>query len=305
MFSNQQILLAQIRETKTPASNIRWFSGQLKQPSLLGDSAQDNGDISLADAATDECMDEVDFEALMELLDEQKTASSKDENHNCIAYIEEFCSKQGFNGDGKATYNSKKECDENAWPSTASLDSSFCHSLQSNEKLRTEEVSKVDGKNCDQTEDEIGCKTAGEYRIADNLQASKRPENKKRRPRMATKTSQLDQSVILDTKCEAPAHSQAEAPWQAPLTAKGVKMPKMCLFLRTLLQQPEKYTCIGWENIEAKIFKIKNPREVVKLWGSRKHKPLMKYEHFARTLRGYVRKGLLKKPRKKLLFQFV
>lgn len=87
--------------------------------------------------------------------------------------------------------------------------------------------------------------------------------------------------------------------------AKKVKMPKLCRFLYKLLQDPHHSACITWIDVNAKIFKITRPGEVAHLWGSTKHKPQMKYEHFARTLRGYVSRGLLKKPHKKLYYQFI
>ena len=84
----------------------------------------------------------------------------------------------------------------------------------------------------------------------------------------------------------------------------SVNIPKLYLFLRKLLQQPDEYQCIEWKDKATKTFRIVKPREIARLWGSTKHKPEMKYEHFARTLRGYVSKGLLKKPRQKLHYQF-
>ena len=83
-----------------------------------------------------------------------------------------------------------------------------------------------------------------------------------------------------------------------------VNIPKLYLFLHKLLQQPGEYQCIEWKDKATKTFRIVKPREIARLWGSTKHKPEMKYEHFARTLRGYVSKGLLKKPRQKLHYQF-
>ena len=81
-------------------------------------------------------------------------------------------------------------------------------------------------------------------------------------------------------------------------------MPKLCQFMYKLLQQPEEYQCIEWKDKATKTFKIVKPKELARLWGSTKHKPEMKYEHFARTLRGYISKGLLRKPRQKLHYQF-
>ena len=81
--------------------------------------------------------------------------------------------------------------------------------------------------------------------------------------------------------------------------------PRLCQFLLELLDNPDKYAyMIDWLDKEKGIFKFINSGEVARLWGRRRNKPSMKYENFARSLRTYIAKGILLKPRSKLVYQF-
>lgn len=80
--------------------------------------------------------------------------------------------------------------------------------------------------------------------------------------------------------------------------------PRLYNFLLELLADSNS-KCIEWLNEEQGIFKFINSAEVASLWGQRKNKPNMKYENFARSLRTYVAKGILTKPRNKLVYQFM
>ena len=80
--------------------------------------------------------------------------------------------------------------------------------------------------------------------------------------------------------------------------------PRLYMFLVELLQDPEKYCCIEWLNKDARIFKFTDSNRVASLWGLRKNKANMKFENFARSLRCYKTRGILKKPRQKLVYQF-
>ena len=80
--------------------------------------------------------------------------------------------------------------------------------------------------------------------------------------------------------------------------------PRLYNFLLELLSDPSS-KCIEWLNEEQGIFKFINSGEVARRWGQRKNKPNMKYENFARSLRTYVAKGILTKPRNKLVYQFM
>ena len=80
--------------------------------------------------------------------------------------------------------------------------------------------------------------------------------------------------------------------------------PRLYRFLLELLEQPEKYPCIKWINKEERMFKFYDSEFVARLWGRRKNRPNMKYENFARSLRCYKERGILRKPRQKLVYQF-
>lgn len=81
--------------------------------------------------------------------------------------------------------------------------------------------------------------------------------------------------------------------------------PRLCQFLLELLNNPDKYGyMIDWLDKEKGVFKFINSSEVARLWGRRRNKPCMKYENFARSLRTYIAKGILAKPRSKLVYQF-
>lgn len=81
--------------------------------------------------------------------------------------------------------------------------------------------------------------------------------------------------------------------------------PRLCQFLLELLDNPDKYAyMIDWLDKDKGIFKFINSGEVARLWGRRRNKPSMKYENFARSLRTYIAKGILLKPRSKLVYQF-
>ena len=82
------------------------------------------------------------------------------------------------------------------------------------------------------------------------------------------------------------------------------KVPKLYGFLLKILKSPDKYPCVEWVSESSQMFRIRDSASLAQLWGIRKRKPNMKYENFARTLRGYIARGLLLKPRKKLFYQF-
>lgn len=80
--------------------------------------------------------------------------------------------------------------------------------------------------------------------------------------------------------------------------------PRLYRFLLELLEQPDKYPCVKWINKEERMFKFYDSEYVARLWGRRKNRPSMKYENFARSLRCYKERGILNKPRQKLVYQF-
>ena len=88
-----------------------------------------------------------------------------------------------------------------------------------------------------------------------------------------------------------------------PYSTKSGK-PRLYRFLKDILNDPKQYPCIEWVNKSTGTFKFLDSSEVARLWGFRKNKPAMKYENFARSLRTYIAKGILKKPRNKLVYSF-
>lgn len=95
----------------------------------------------------------------------------------------------------------------------------------------------------------------------------------------------------------------------SPITSPGLKpktsRPRLCHFLLELLANPAQYSdIIEWVDKEKGVFKFLNSAEVASNWGRRRNKPHMKYENFARSLRTYIAKGILTKPRSKLVYRF-
>ena len=88
-----------------------------------------------------------------------------------------------------------------------------------------------------------------------------------------------------------------------PYSTKSGK-PRLYRFLKDILNDPKQFPCIEWVNRSTGTFKFLDSSEVARLWGFRKNKPAMKYENFARSLRTYIAKGILKKPRNKLVYCF-
>lgn len=98
--------------------------------------------------------------------------------------------------------------------------------------------------------------------------------------------------------------------WRAPTRQKRPNLamptskPRLYNFLLELLRDPESYPCIEWVDEAQGVFKFLDSAKIAGLWGHRKNKPNMKYENFARSLRTYIAKGILTKPRNKLVYQF-
>jgi hypothetical protein len=83
------------------------------------------------------------------------------------------------------------------------------------------------------------------------------------------------------------------------------KRPRLCHFLLELLADPEHYSnIVEWVDRENGVFKFLNSSEVASQWGKRRDKPNMKYENFARSLRTYIAKGIMTKPRSRLVYRF-
>lgn len=90
-----------------------------------------------------------------------------------------------------------------------------------------------------------------------------------------------------------------------PKTRARRKRPRLCHFLLELLANPQQYSnIVEWVDQENGVFKFLNSSEVASQWGRRRDKPNMKYENFARSLRTYIAKGIMTKPRSKLVYKF-
>ena len=98
-------------------------------------------------------------------------------------------------------------------------------------------------------------------------------------------------------------HWKGAAKTKRPNLVSHSSKPRLYNFLLELLND-RNARCIEWLDEEQGIFKFINSSEIARLWGQRKNKPNMKYENFARSLRTYVAKGILTKPRNKLVYQF-
>ena len=76
-------------------------------------------------------------------------------------------------------------------------------------------------------------------------------------------------------------------------------------FLLELLTDRDCQNCIAWTGREWE-FKLIDPEEVARRWGSRKNKPKMNYEKLSRGLRYYYDKNIIHKvPGKRYVYRFV
>ena len=79
----------------------------------------------------------------------------------------------------------------------------------------------------------------------------------------------------------------------------------MWQFLLELLTDRDCQNCIAWTGREWE-FKLIDPEEVARRWGSRKNKPKMNYEKLSRGLRYYYDKNIIHKvPGKRYVYRFV
>ena len=102
-----------------------------------------------------------------------------------------------------------------------------------------------------------------------------------------------------------PTQCKASRQKESPKTRTRRKRPRLCHFILELLANPQQYSnIVEWVDREKGVFKFLNSSEVASQWGRRRDKPNMKYENFARSLRTYVAKGIMTKPRSKLVYRF-
>ena len=103
-----------------------------------------------------------------------------------------------------------------------------------------------------------------------------------------------------------PNHSPCSSP-TPPLRASqpGSGPIQLWQFLLELLTDRDCQNCIAWTGREWE-FKLIDPEEVARRWGSRKNKPKMNYEKLSRGLRYYYDKNIIHKvPGKRYVYRFV
>ena len=286
--------MAKIQNRKTFATNIHWFSNDSYQ------STFDSGDV----AATSTELMPCDFDTLLELITECRVGDNiltsrpptEAESFFCNG-IDNWDTASATASRGAAQGSPVQSSAEttgnlyrNGWEDVALEEGNKKESSvpqeamtdQNNNDLTTSETKGWSGARV--------CQKSPHKGATVRKKTTRKVTNKFSKPKLRKSVSS-DSCLALSMEAASPLPST-------------LKLPKLCRFLLSLLQQPDQYPCVTWKDKEDKIFKIVNPKEVANMWGSTKQKPEMKYEHFARTLRGYVSRGLLKKPRRKLYYQF-
>lgn len=112
---------------------------------------------------------------------------------------------------------------------------------------------------------------------------------------------QIKVENISDTE-SIPEEKYLHKTIKVPKPGKKPGKPRLFKFLwETLIDKNE---CIEWVDESTGTFKFLDSKRIAHLWGLRKNKPNMQYENFARSLRTYIKKGILTKPRNKLVYRF-
>ena len=275
-----------IKENKALGKNIRWFSNGVDRSDSTSSpvTASTNGLLKNADPLWDESV---------------KNSSPQALNMECLLdLIEEWTSNK------VANYRSAPLI-SNIHDTTYTLHGMNSRALQSSASMPVHSFDKAIRENQGEKYGALSGSTANGNKNGSSLGMrygrSSKPlafTNAARKRMPATfRRPKLRQSLSSETESDTFTEDPTE-------DICLLHMPKLCQFLHKLLQTPEDYKCIEWKDKATRTFKIVKPKEIAKLWGSTKHKPDMKYEHFARTLRGYVSRGLLRKPRQKLHYQF-
>jgi hypothetical protein len=128
-----------------------------------------------------------------------------------------------------------------------------------------------------------------------------------------------------DTPYSSPTSSPLHSPYLSPCPSPGaspcpsptpqLRTPsapssgsgpiQLWQFLLELLTDRECQNCISWTGRDWE-FKLIDPEEVARRWGSRKNKPKMNYEKLSRGLRYYYDKNIIHKvPGKRYVYRFV
>ncbi|XP_046841448.1 ETS domain-containing protein Elk-1-like [Xenia sp. Carnegie-2017] len=95
--------------------------------------------------------------------------------------------------------------------------------------------------------------------------------------------------------------TKVRKPWQS-----GKYTVYLWEFLYSLLQDHECQSLISWTNQEIKEFRMKNVKEIAKLWGTAKNRPTMDDKKLLRALRYYYKTNILRKIKgQKGVYQFL
>eukprot|EP00731_Ephydatia_muelleri_P011980 Em0006g874a len=103
-----------------------------------------------------------------------------------------------------------------------------------------------------------------------------------------------------------PNHSPCPSPTPSLRASQPGSGPiQLWQFLLELLTDRDCQNCIAWTGREWE-FKLIDPEEVARRWGTRKNKPKMNYEKLSRGLRYYYDKNIIHKvPGKRYVYRFV
>lgn len=291
--------------TKAPGNNIRWFSNGA-QRSFSGSSSElesQNTCFRDDDSEWDEIIRKtsipgLNMESLLDLIEDWTSNNSTylaRVVHNNINKFDTISIEGEQNGRNMSFHTLGKETNV-----SISLRQEGNHLTQSGHTVDdNDEIDDTDDVDDNDDNDDIDNQSVRQRRSPKPIVLAQKHITHSGRKQIQKRMRRPTLRQSLSTEPESDSSME---------TCSGdiylFNMPKLCQFMYKLLQQPEEYQCIEWKDKATKTFKITKPKELARLWGSTKHKPEMKYEHFARTLRGYISKGLLRKPRQKLHYQF-
>ncbi|NXW51074.1 ETV7 factor, partial [Nyctiprogne leucopyga] len=110
----------------------------------------------------------------------------------------------------------------------------------------------------------------------------------------------------LEGTCRADAICSFSTTLSAPVDGKIADCRLLWDYVYQLLSDTRYEPYIRWEDKEAKVFRVVNPKGLAQLWGNHKNWMNMTYEKMSRALRHYYKLNIIKKePGQKLLFRFL
>ncbi|NXS94885.1 ETV7 factor, partial [Jacana jacana] len=109
-----------------------------------------------------------------------------------------------------------------------------------------------------------------------------------------------------EDNCRAEAIGSLPTTLAAPVDGKIADCRLLWDYVYQLLSDSRYEPYIKWEDKEAKVFRVVNPKGLAQLWGNHKNRMNMTYEKMSRALRHYYKLNIIKKePGQKLLFRFL